>query len=142
MPKVPGLIPGRMQEKRGCPRARPPRLALAARSPPGSPALSFLPFQFKNPDTCRGVCSVSASSVRKAAEWISGLKRLMQKLGLGIFRRRSTKVFSFQKALENELKDQLKLKENCLKFSEYVCVYTHIHTYIHTHTEENKREKE
>lgn len=60
------------------------------------------------------------------------MKWLMQKLGLGISRRRSSHVFSFYKVLGNELKDQLKWNGNCLKFSKYV--------YMGTHTGE-KREK-
>lgn len=78
------------------------------------------------------MCSFSDSSVQKAAEWINGLKWLMQKLGLVISRRRSSHVFSFYKVLGNELKDQLKWNGNCLKFSKYV--------YMGTYTGE-KREK-
>lgn len=64
------------------------------------------------------------------------MKGLVQKLGLGVLRRRSSNVFSFSKVLENGLKDELKLKENCLKFSKYACVYTY------THIERKKGERE
>lgn len=75
---------------------------------------------------------LKSSCLQKAAEWINGLKWLMQKLGLGTSRRRSSHVFSFYKVLGNELKDQLKWNGNCLKFFKYV--------YMDTHTGE-KREK-
>lgn len=74
------------------------------------------------------MCSSSDSSSQEAAEWINGWKWLVRKLALGVCRRRSSNGFSFEKVLGNDLKDQLKLKQNCLKFSK-LSVYIETCTY-------------
>lgn len=84
-------------------------------------------FEFKNAGAWRGMCSFSQSSDWKDAEWINGLKWLIQKLGLGLFRRRSFNVFSLNKMLKKQLKDQLEWKQKCLKFFKYVYIYIHMY---------------
>lgn len=64
------------------------------------------------------------------------MKRLIQNLRLGVRRRRSRSVFSFEKVLGNGLGDQLKSQQNCLKFS------LSLYIYICPYREEKKREKE
>lgn len=60
---------------------------------PGLIFASFFKFKISLPADARAAPVAPRS--KKAAEWINGLKWLTQKLGLGVSRRRSSRVFFF-----------------------------------------------